>query len=103
MRSLFLFIAITVCDNRGPRPIDQSKDNDLHNATEYMDYGELDIAGTLMDIFEHQQFSSNISIEPGDKIRVLSNIVKIELEAAEESWRVSPPRSLKIIQLSEVA
>lgn len=71
---------MTLCDDRGPRPTDKSKEDDLHNTTEYMDYGELDIAGTLMDIFEHQQFSSNISIEPGDKIRVLSNIVKIELD-----------------------
>ena len=63
MRTLFLLIAMTLCDDRGPRPTDKSKEDDLHNTTEYMDYGELDIAGTLMDIFEHQQFSSNISID----------------------------------------
>ena len=83
---LFLVCAIS-CDPRGPRPtadsIEVKNDTNSDYVNENSDYGELDIANTLMDLFQTQHFTSNVTFEPGDKIRVLSNIVKIELDDSQ--------------------
>ena len=43
-----------------------------------------------MDLFNNQHLSSNLSFEPGDKIRVLSNIVKIQLDEVSQEENSNP-------------
>ena len=86
MKNLLFFVVTIACDTRGPRPTAGSREaqNITNQESDYVtDYGELDIANTLMDLFQTQQFTSNVTFEPGDKIRVLSNIVKIELDDSQ--------------------
>ena len=93
MKNLLFFVVTIACDTRGPRPTAGSREaqNITNQESDYVtDYGELDIANTLMDLFQTQQFTSNVTFEPGDKIRVLSNIVKIELDDSH-SENARPP------------
>lgn len=85
MKILSLCVALVTCGDRGPRPTVK-----IGNNTDLVDYEEVDIAGTLMDLFNNQQFSSNLSFEPGDKIRVLSNIVKIQLDEVSQDEHSNP-------------
>ena len=85
MKALSLYFALVTCGDRGPRPTAK-----IENTTDLVEYDEVDIAGTLMDLFNNQHFSSNLSFEPGDKIRVLSNIVKIQLDEESQEENSNP-------------
>ena len=90
MRNLNLFIVLishVTSTERGPRPQNTTEDNVIIDE----DYQEFDVASTLMDIFQTQHNPSNFTFEPGDKIRVLSNIVKIELDDIHDETVHSAP------------
>lgn len=72
MNIFICFLSLALGENRGPRPNNVT----LHisNSSDY----EIDLAGTLMDIFDNRQVDDGL--DSGDKIRVLSNIIRIELD-----------------------
>ena len=77
MKVILSIISLVFGAERGPRPTNVLE---VINSTVDNDYTEVDIAGTFMDIFESSRLGSNATNDPGDKIRVLSNIVRIQLD-----------------------